>query len=445
MTYSGFWATRAGQLAPVGLGLMLATAVLLGAKWAVIAVIGVAAVAIGVTYPLSLVALMWMAMLMDRAGVTGVKFSDFPVTASKLSVVASVGLWTLHAVLSRVQVVRWHSVLWGLMALLASTAVCIAVSNSMKAGKFDLYGIGMMAVMVALVFAILAEAPLQPIYRFCAGVFVIALGLSIVGTGGTGEAARVTGTMGDPNEWATLVLLTTPFLLGGLVDEVRAPWRLLRLSLVVLAPISVFASGSRSALAVGVLVALLCLGLLRKHTNDLLVAAGLAALFSPFWLERDAVLFRLELLWDNFRGTAVIYDDSFAERSELFRQGKALFLDHFFLGAGPGNFERATGFVSNSGALRPAHNTYLEIAAEQGLLGLFATAGFGLTVAFTFYRGYRVAGGSQAKHRVLGVAIGLAALALMATTLGLLTFSTGYLVLGIGLAVVHQGTHGLVR
>lgn len=445
MTQTGSWATRAGQLLPLAFGVALAGVVLVGAKWAVLAVIGVVVVAIGTTYPLSLVAMMWMAMLMDRAGVTGVKLADFPVTASKLSVVASVGLWLLHAVLTRAKPVRWHTVLWGLMGMMASTAVCIAVSNSMKYGKFDLYGIGMMAVMVGLVFAILAEAPLQPIYRFCTGIFVLALGISLRGGGGTGEAARVTGTMGDPNEWATMVLLTTPFLLGGLVDEVRAPWRMLRLALVVLAPMSVFASGSRSALAVGLLVGVACIVLLRKHVNDLFVGAGAALVLAPFWLAHDTVLFRLELFWDNFRGTAVIYDDSFAERSELFRQGKALFLEHFFLGAGPGNFERATGFVSASGALRPAHNTYLEIASEQGLLGLFTTAGFGLTVLLTFYRAYRVAGGSVARHRVIGVSIGLAALATMAATLGLLTFSAGYLILGVGLAVAHQASNGLVR
>ena len=445
MTRAGMLAQRAGGLAPLGLGLAVAAVVLLGAKWAVLLSLALVVAGVGVTYPVTLVCLMWLAMLLDRAGVTGVDLAEFPVTASKLAVVASLGLWALHVVMSRAPFVRWHGVLSAMMGVLASTAFCIAHANSMKSGKFDLYGIAMMAVMVILILAILAEAPLQPVYRFCGVVFVGAMVFSIAGAGGAGEAGRATGTMGDPNEWATLVLLTTPFLLGGLLDETRGLWRLLRIMLTMLAPISVFSSGSRSALAVGILVAIGCIALLRKQATDLLVAAGASLIAAPAWFERDTLLYRLELLWDNFRGVAVVHDDSFAERTELFRQGKALFLEHWLVGAGPGNFERATGFVSHSGALRPAHNTYLEIAAEQGLVGLTTTAIFMCTVGYCLYVGSRAASPSQSRHRILGAGLGLAALAMMAATLGMLTFSTGYLVLGVSLAAVHQAHHGLVR
>ena len=446
MTATGGWSERVAWLLPVILGLAVGVLVTFGVKWVALAFVGLAVTIVGVTYPVTLVALMWLALLMDRAGVTGQKIGEFPITASKLAVVGSLGLWSLHAVLGRAKWIRWHAVLWALLGVVAAMAFCIAVANCLKVGKFDLYGIGMMIVMVALVFAILAEAALQPLYRFLGVLFVGALALSLTGGGaGAGEAARATGTMGDPNEWATLVLLTTPFLLGGLADEYRAPWWIVRVALVLLAPAAIFVSGSRSALAVGVLISPFALYLLRKQTGELVLAACIALVASPFLLTRDTLLYRMQLLWDNLRGAAVIHDDSLAERTELFEQGKALFLDHLWFGAGPGMFERETGFISESGKLRPAHNTYLEIASEQGFVGLFATAVFIVTVVWSLRSALLMAGSTPAKHRIIGVGLGLFALCAMAATLGLITFSTGYLVLGFGLALTHQARHGLVR
>jgi hypothetical protein len=63
---------------------------------------------------------------------------------------------------------------------------------------------------------------------------------------------------------------------------------------------------------------------------------------------------------------------------------------------------------------------------------------FLLTVASTLRDGALGARSTAGEGRVIGVGAGLGALALMAATLGLLTFSMAYLVLGFSLAIVHQ-------
>lgn len=445
MRFDGVVGNRAEKLFVLAMGLAAGALVVVGAKWALLLTLAGLVVAVGIHAPSSLVVLMWLAMLLDRAGVTGAKLDDFPVTASKLSVVGSLGLWAAHATLKQVPLVRWHPVFFGFFGMLSTTAICVAYSNSMKEGKFILFGLAMMLVMVGLVYAILAAARLQPLYRTFASIFLVALTFSVLAPGGAGESGRATGTMGDPNEWATLVLLTTPFLLGGLADDEGYFPAALRLGLLLLSPLAVLASGSRTALVVGFLVTIPCLFLVRGRRGELALCGAFALAAAPIWLSRDTSIVRLKSLWATFRGDSVVRDDSFAERSELFRQGVDLFRDHWLLGAGPGNFERATGFIGQSGKFRPAHNTYLEIASEQGLLGLTSTAAFLVLVAFTLRRGLAPHLARQARRRALGIAIGLTALALMAATLGLLTFSAGYLVLGFGLAVVHQGENGLVR
>lgn len=426
--------TRAELVVPVSLGLLVGAGVLVQPTLAPVALLGLIAAWLGAAYPPLLVVGMWAGMLLDRVGMTSLKMGAFPITASKLTVLGSIGLWGLHCALTKATVVRWHPVLTAMLGVLASTAISIAWANGLENGKFTLYGLAMMTVLVALVFAVLAEVPLAPLYRVIGFGFALALLASLR----HGSADRSAGTMGDPNEWATLVLLLTPLLLGGLADDEHPLAAGLRVSLLGLAPLAVLHSESRSALVVGFVVGPVCVYLLRARTAELVLCLVAAVVAAPFLLSLEALLTRFLALIENIQGGAVVQDASFEERSELFRQGKQLFFDHWFIGAGPGNFQTATGFVSHTGELRPAHDTYLEIASEQGIVGLIPTGLFIGTVAFTLWEAWRGATTVAHQNRVLGAAVSLGALALMAATLGLLTFSMAYLVLGFTLAVTYQ-------
>lgn len=423
----------------LGLAAVLGALVVIEPALAALALLGAGFLGAALAWPPLLVVAMYAGMLFDRLGVTGAKVGDFPVTASKLSVLAGVGLWGLHVVLTRARPVRWHRVLDGLLGMMAVTAVCIAWSNSMAMGKFTLYGLGMMTVMVALVYAVLAEADLAPLYRLLTALLLAVFVVSIREANVTGADGRVSGPMGDPNEWATTVLLVSPLLLGGLVGDDTTIGRALRLGLVLLAPLAVLRSESRAALAVGALLVPFLWRLLRARRGELGLAAGAAVLAAPFLLDLGPTFDRFVRLVENLHGGGVAdYDSSLEERSELFRQGVQLFADHWLIGAGPGNFETATGFVSHEGSFRPAHNTYLEIASEQGVLGLSAALVFGALVVGTVRGALREAPDGPERDRVYGAGLGLAAFALMAATLGLLTFAMAYLVLGATLALTHQ-------
>ncbi|GDX81683.1 hypothetical protein LBMAG42_34940 [Deltaproteobacteria bacterium] len=438
----GGWArVRAATLHSIGpvllIGVILGLAVAIQPKLTLAALVGLALGGVGVVMPPALVAFMFLGMLMDRAGVTGMKLGAFPVTASKLSVLGGIGMWLVHAGIYGARPLRWHPVLTAMAGVIGTMAVCIAYANSMAEGKFSLYGVMMMTVMVALVYASLAEASLTALYRFLSGIFLLALLASVRGPG-SAEGGRVAGTMGDPNEWATMVLLLAPFLLGGLADDDHGVARLLRTALVALAPLAILRSESRTALVVGTLISPACLYVLRRHRGELAFCGGAALFAAPFVIDLDTALHRFNQLVANLQGAAVVQDQSLEERSELFRQGVQLFKDHWFIGAGPGNFSTATGFVSHTGSFRPAHNTYLEIASEQGIVGLTPTIIFLWTVAASLRAAWKDATRDEDRNRIVGVAAGLGALALMAATLGLLTFSMAYLVLGFGLAVVYQ-------
>jgi putative inorganic carbon (HCO3(-)) transporter len=433
------WLLPARRGVPAWMGAAVGAVVAVKPLLVVLAVVGGSVALIGVLFPSTLVVGMFVGMLFDRIGVTGMDVAQLPVTASKLSVLGGLGLWTVRAGLGGGTLVRWHPVIGAMLGVVAMTAISVAIADCMVVGKYDLFGLAMVTVLVGFVYTVLVEARLSPVYRVLAAILVGICLLSLAPS----STGRTTGTFGDPNEWATLVLLLTPTLLGGLAgDRHWSAWPL-RMLLLLLAPLMVLRSGSRSAFVVALLVAPGCVYLLRHRLRELLASGALGLGALPFVMDLGTTWERLMSLVGNIKGSAVVHDYSLEERGELFRQGVDLFRDNWLLGSGPGTFARATGFVSEFGELRPAHNTYLEVASEQGVVGLVPFAILFAVVIWTLWRGYREALDEAWRGRVLGVSIGLASVALMAATLGLLTFSMAYLVLGLALAVVHQagGTH----
>ncbi|MFT4974538.1 MAG: hypothetical protein ACI8S6_000421 [Myxococcota bacterium] len=428
----------AAALLVAGLGGLLGAAI---SQQPILTVLGTIALVVGgvcVLRPELLIGLMFSGILFDRLGVTGIKVDAFPITASKLTVLASIAAWGLHVMLSRTRPLAWHPVLTAMLALVLLTGVQLATTDTLAVGKFNLAGFGMMTVLVALVYTILTSYPLQPIYRFMASVFAASLALAVAS--GASGAGRASGTMGDPNEWATIVLLLTPALLGGLTDDQHWGARSLRLALMLLAPLAILLSLSRTALVVGVLITPACLYLLRRRRGELGLVLGAAVVGTPLVVDLEHALFRLRQLVQNLQGGAVVEDVSLTERTELFEQGLQVFYDHWLWGAGPGNGPAASGYTSLTGRLRPVHNSYLELASEQGAVGLLVAAVFMVTVAWMLQRGYRAATRPSDQHRIIGLATGLGALALMAAALGLLTFAMAYLMLGFALAVVERST-----
>ena len=376
------WLTHpAAPLGLVLLGLLLGAVISLQPLLAPLPLLVLPVGVFFVQRPSLLMVLIFAAILFDQVGVTGMQMDEFPVTLSKLAVLGSLAAWGARVALSRARPLRWHPVLSAMLALVLVTAVGVALTGTMKVGKFNLAGLAMMTVLVSLVYTILADSPLQPIYRLKGGIFVGALAMAVLNARLSG--GRGSGTMGDPNEWATMVLMLTPLLVGGLADDEHPIARPLRTAMLLLAPLAILLSMSRTALAVGVIIAPVVLLLLRHRRAELWSVVGIAVVATPLAVDLDSVFFRVRQLIQNVQGGAVVRDVSLEERSELLRQGVQVFWDHWLIGAGPGNGPAASGYVSLTGRLRPVHNTYLEIASEQGILGLLFVALFLGTVGHT--------------------------------------------------------------
>lgn len=212
---------------------------------------------------------------------------------------------------------------------------------------------------------------------------------------------RVYGTFGQPNPYAgyinmTLMVALAPALLGG-----KAKTRILAAitaALLLAAEIFSQSRGGEIAMAVGLLVILVIgVPLMRKLAaigvlGALLITAGYLAGKVPQKLV-NPVINILGLKKISFIAPSP-QDYSTAERLAHWYAGIQMFITHPWTGVGIGNYPNAypqyyiTIFVNSLGH---AHNYYINMAAETGIIGL---------TAFLFFLGALFTAGAQAYRRL---------------------------------------------
>jgi O-antigen ligase len=200
------------------------------------------------------------------------------------------------------------------------------------------------------------------------------------------DVSRVTGTIGDPNELAAVLVPGAILGVALAVALKRAPLlRLLSLGAAVLCAAGVFLSLSRGglfALGAALLVALVVGGRWRPHALALaILVAASAFTYYGFFATVDQ------------RARVTTVQEGGTGRSDLWKVGWRMVEDKPVGGVGVGNFTTSSvHYLLEPGAIRRdefivgeakvAHNTYLQVWAELGTIGLvlfLAIIGFSLT------------------------------------------------------------------
>jgi O-antigen ligase len=198
---------------------------------------------------------------------------------------------------------------------------------------------------------------------------------------------RLAGPIGEKNRYAQVLLVLLPLAVSRMRAEPNRKLRLLAATCAGLILCGVVLSFSRGAAVAALITVLAAAALrvisLRQLVATLAVVATLVALVAPDYVTRLQSL-----------GTA---DAALSQQSsgvDAAIQGRAteniaalgVFRDHPVLGVGPGQFfSRYSAQYGNALDLRfleqnrRAHNLYLEIAADTGLLGLGAFLAIVLT------------------------------------------------------------------
>ena len=227
---------------------------------------------------------------------------------------------------------------------------------------------------------------------FVAGASIQAVyGLLFVTPEGTESAARLASSIANPNELAAALVAALALAIGlAAARRDSPPWRVRALMAAALCTGGVFLTGSRAGLvALGVaLVAFMVIGG-RSRGRFMFVAIAVVALGIGYYgyVASPEARERVATVGD---GTG---------RLDLWAVAWRIVEDKPLVGVGGGNFEVTSAhYLLEPGAIerdefiigqpKVAHNTYLEILAELGVVGLFL---FASILAFGLFASARAA------------------------------------------------------
>jgi hypothetical protein len=199
---------------------------------------------------------------------------------------------------------------------------------------------------------------------------------------------RLTGPIGEQNRYAQVLLVLAPLALFRVLGEPTRRLRLLALGAGVLILGGVLLTFSRGA-AVGAVLTLVALVLmkemrLRQFALILVVVAGSMLLIAPQFVIR---LTSLTGAQDVVEGNTDAADNAIVGRTISNIAAWNTFVSHPVFGVGPLQYFRSYSLeasqavgLANRDHDRRAHNMYLELAADTGVVGL---ATFGAIVGVT--------------------------------------------------------------
>ncbi len=207
---------------------------------------------------------------------------------------------------------------------------------------------------------------------YVAGAVVATLYGVAAGTPNTGDAGRLTGTVGDPNELASVLVPAIPVALALAAGRGVSPWR-------------------RLLLCVAAVVCLLGIMLTVSRGGLVALGAALAAavLFGGRWRAKAGIaagmaLAAVVLYFAAFATPAarqrVLHPGGGTGREDLWHIGLRMVDRHPVRGIGADNFSTSSvhyllepGLIKRSDFVvekpKPVHNTYLGVLAELGAVG----------------------------------------------------------------------------
>lgn len=189
---------------------------------------------------------------------------------------------------------------------------------------------------------------------------LLSMGIAIGGIDfSQGVRVKSTGIFGDPNDLAMTLIIGIPFIFYFFFFERFALKRIILIAFGGLILYCILLTGSRGGM-IGLSVVMLLL--LRSKAGPFLGAAftiaGLAMLLAL------APSYTLERI-----NTVSIHEGSGASRIDLWYSGWQMFLSNPVLGVGMRNYDDLTT------AHQVAHNSFMHVAAETGVIGLFTWIG----------------------------------------------------------------------
>lgn len=442
----------------LGPGVVIGLGLVVGALSAVESRLPLAAVAAAILLFTSLkrpaipIAMAFAALLLDAHGVTSLKVAGLPITFSKLTIAYAFAAHGLHALVTRQPLLHRMPTTWAMIVVLLGMLLSLANSFSPAAGYAETAGILMLVAMSHLIYTAVKPEQVTPMMRFMGVVTLLVLLWTLIGQRGSGMFAtvsqawgqRTAGGFGDPNAWATCVLVVSPMILAFLMHDDHPLATPLMAALGAAFPAAIVQSMSRAGLVAFVIIVPGLVWMLWPRRRVFYVSFVGAVVALPFLIPVEAVLVRYQTLL-NPALESNLGHGSLSERAALLDAGLQMFVAHPATGVGVGMFKMFASHVSPGQVWKIAHNSYVNVAAEQGIPGLLAHGFLAVQMTRAVVAVWRRSDDARMRTLGFGALLSLVAFGAMAATLNLATFAIAWYMMAFALAVGrHHGAEAVV-
>lgn len=256
------------------------------------------------------------------------------------------------------------------------------------------------------------------------------------------DRARAFGTVNDPNYFGQLLLVLVPLAVWAILNGRTWLGKTFGIAALLLLLSAIGLTFSRGAYLGAVIVLVVYAMYLRLDARYLLVLPLIGALLYVAPPEFRARFGTLEEVMPGVTNAGAYNDGSIQGRSVKAEIAFAILADNLIFGVGRGNYrfhyrdyiQEIEGAGSNTE--RDAHSLYLEVAAEQGIVGFAVFAGLILTVWGRLRVAERLfAAAGERRMAALSVAVKVGFLGYLVTSL-FLHGAYGYMFwLQVGMAV----------
>jgi O-antigen ligase len=392
------------------------------------------------------VAVAFLAILLDSRGMTSLRLFGLPITLSKAAVLFAMGSHFIHCMIARKPLITPTPLTPGIFAIVMTMIMSLVTAVDPSWGYLDTIGVIMLALMCHLVYQSVDEGSLPWMVRIMSAFTVGVLAWTLLTQRKEGFFVtldhawqqRTSGAYGDPNAWSTALLVVCPILLAALAADKHWLSSPLLLGLGVTFPACIFQSMSRAGLLSFVIILPGMAYVLWGRKRLLAVSAFALLAAVPFVINIEAALLRYQTLLDPTL-EADLGHGSLTERTALLKAGFKIFMENPVLGVGTGLFRIHASYVSAGEVWKIAHNSYINVAAEQGVPGILTHLYFGFLLYKAAWQAAIRSNTEYTRSFGQGFFLSLLAFSAMAFTLNLATFAIAWYMLGLGLLVGHIG------
>jgi O-antigen ligase len=179
------------------------------------------------------------------------------------------------------------------------------------------------------------------------------------------DITRYTSQGLNPNDLGVIVALIIPLAWYLLTELKTSSIKKVVLLFIPLALMAIFLTGSRAAF-VSLLSAIMIIPIsyinATKTTKLVVISSFIFASYFALFVVPSGTINRVVNLYSSAQ------EDNLSERIDIWKSSKGFITENLFLGVGAGSFK--TAVARNTGRERVAHNTWLSILGEEGVLGL---------------------------------------------------------------------------